>query len=213
MDGLEPEYDDVEGIVDAAKAGNLEEVRRLLQQDRRLLDADDGVSTPLTAAAEGGHVGVMRYLLEEGAQVDLRDTGGWTALERACHLGHLQAVSLLLAHGADAPAADGNGLNPLMFAVYESRTDVVPLLLAHGCGDSDRQIDYGWTALHSAVYRGHAGVVRALLGAGADPHLLTRDGERALALAARGERAECVAMLQVSKCLCNDASSDVCRDK
>jgi ankyrin repeat protein len=40
-------------------------------------------------------------------------------------------------------------------------------------------------------------VVRALLGAGADPHIVTRKGETPLAMAVRLGREECVAELQV----------------
>jgi ankyrin repeat protein len=84
---------DARAIVDAAHKGDLEEVRRLVQQDRGLLDVDHGWQgdsyTPLTAAAWAGRVEVMRYLLEEGAQVNLRDEDGSSALECACYNGTL----------------------------------------------------------------------------------------------------------------------------
>jgi hypothetical protein len=48
-------------IVDAASEGDLEEVRRLVQQDRRLLDVTWATKqSPLTAAAELGHIAVVR---------------------------------------------------------------------------------------------------------------------------------------------------------
>jgi ankyrin repeat protein len=186
----------------AAYAGNLEEVQRLVQQDRGLLNANDGYFTPLTAAAQRGRVEVMRYLMEEGAQVDLRDTFDWTPLERACQRGHIQAVSLLIAHGADTATANEFGLPPLMFASGQGHTDVVTLLLAHGCSDIDDQDgeDRHWTALHHACAGGYAAVVRVLVEAGADPHKVDREGETALYFAVRRGQMECVALLQVRLC-------------
>jgi ankyrin repeat protein len=195
MDVPEPNAEDVEAIIDAAYNGDMEEVRSLVEQDRRLLEADNGDDTPLTAAAWSGRVEVIRYLLDEGAEVNLRSSEGASALDAACDRGHLEAVSLLLAHGADAAAAWGEGETPLMSASANGHTDVVALLLVHGCGDINRQrADNDQTALHDACAWVHVGLVRALLGAGADPHVVDLHGytpqEMAITLG-------CVALLQV----------------
>jgi ankyrin repeat protein len=66
-----------------------------------------------------------------------------------------------------------------MLACKPGHTDIVALLLAHGCGDIDRRhVLGGWTALHQASRwgLGHADVMRELLGAGADPHVVDRQG-------------------------------------
>jgi ankyrin repeat protein len=181
-----------------AIVGNLAEVQRLVEQDRGLLNENDGTYTPLTAAACLGRVEVVRYLLEEGAQANLRDPNDDCALNAACARGNREMVGLLLAHGADATAGL-MGVTPLMAASDEGHTDVVALLLAHGCGDIDLQRPGSrWTALCDAVYRGHAGVVRALLGARADPQVMVDHGETPLAMSVRRGHTECVALLQVS---------------
>jgi hypothetical protein len=200
MDVPEPDEEDANAraIVAAVHRGDLEEVRRLVEQDRGLLDANNGSSTPLRAAAWGFSVEVMRYLLDEGADANLQSPIGCSALDVACIRGHLGMASLLLAHGADAAAVWGEGETPLMRACAYGHADIVALLLAHGCGDISRQRGLGGsTALHYACVDEHVRIVRALLGAGADPHAVDPNGETPLARAVRLGHEECVAVLQV----------------
>jgi uncharacterized protein len=192
---------DARAIVDVAHDGDQEEVRRLVQQDRGLLDANDNHFTPLTAAAWGGHVELIGYLLGEGAQVDLQDEADFSPLGCACEKGHTEAAHVLLAHGADPANTSNGGSTPLMIASEHGHTDVVAVLLAHGCGDVDRQHPpNGGTALHYACLNGRAGAAMALLGAGADPHVVNHHGETPLDMAVQRGREECVAILQVRCC-------------
>jgi uncharacterized protein len=187
--------------VDAAWGGDLEEVRRLVQQDRGLVDAVVGKWSPLTAAAHDGHVEVVRYLLDEEADINLRPGNFRTALEHASYKGRLQVVALLLARGARTTPS-GDGMTPLMHAARKGHTGVVELLLAHREGEQlerrAHRLLVRRTALHFACLDGHAGVVRALLGAGADPHVVDLQGDTPLSLAFTKGHAECVALLQVS---------------
>ena len=62
--------------------------------------------------------------------------------------------------------------------------------------DIDRERGVLWPALHTAAAKGHAGVVRALLGAGAAHDALTNEGETALQLARSRDHHSCVAVLE-----------------
>jgi ankyrin repeat-rich membrane spanning protein len=183
-------------LIKAAERGDLEELRRLVQQDRLLLDAEWTGRSPLTAAANGGRLEVVRYLLDEGTDINLRAVGWVSAIEAACKEGRLEVVSLLLARGASTRARQGD-LSPLMLASSKGHTEIVELLLAHGCGDIDAQGLNGDEALHYACFNGRAGVVRALLGAGANPHLVDCDGRTPLRYAVGVDPGGCVALLQV----------------
>jgi ankyrin repeat protein len=205
-DDEEEEEDDEDGgndlrdIVLAAAKGYLPDVRRLLQQKPWLLDAIYMDATPLMAAAAAGQLEVMGYLLGQGAQVNLRTrldnrSDDLTALDWACQAGHVNAVSLLIANGADPGAAGLEGGTPLMIASSKGKTDVVSLLLAHDCGDIDHQDVQAWTALHYGSCRSEVPVAKALLWAGADPHLTSRRGERPLDVALGRSRAAPVAAL------------------
>jgi ankyrin repeat protein len=195
---------DKEAVVKAAERGDLDEVRRLVQQNRELLGALWRNSqweylSPLTAAAKGGRVEVLWYLLDEGADINLRPPDGYTAVELACSNRRSEAVALLLARGADTSPQE-NGWNLLMGVSATGHTDVVELLLAHGCDHIDQSlVGTGQTALHMACLYGRAENLGLLLGAGADPHLVGRRNCRtALDTATSRGHVECVALLQVS---------------
>jgi ankyrin repeat protein len=185
-------------FIQAAEDGDLEEVRRLVQQDHQLLDAVWRYRTPLTAAAWKGRVEVVRYLLDEGADINLRLAGFHSPLIMACGHGHVEVAALLLARCADTGPSN-DGWTPLMAASSGGHTDVVELLLAHGRGDIDQQFpETRQTALHWACFYARAGVVEVLLGAGADPHVVDRGGYTPLSEAVERGHVECVALLEVS---------------
>jgi uncharacterized protein len=183
-------------ILSAVKRGDLDEVRRLVQQDRQLLDADYHGATPLKAAASAGRLKVVRYLLDEAAEINRRPGGTISALETACLTGRWEVVVLLLARGADISPSDC-GYTPLHMASPRGHADVCSILLAHGCGDVNHQDSHGITALHLASAYGHVDVMMVLRGAGADPLMVDQEGDTPLSFAVMRGHAACVALLQV----------------
>ncbi len=122
--------------------------------------------TPLYWAAESGKADMVALLLEFGAHVDT-DTYDWpffNSLQKSAQLGHTEVVRLLLAAGANVHLEEEEE----MTALHVCHEKVLPLLLAAGA-DVNYAGEEGWTPLHCAALRGHAGIVRALLKAGASP--------------------------------------------
>jgi ankyrin repeat protein len=216
-------------IWDAAEAGDLSEVERLVGQDPSLLDArDDNGWTPLLWASVAGHVGVVRCLLHHGAAVDERNIEGRrTALWAACGLGHTPVVRLLLDRGADPTIADNGASTSLMAASYHGHAEVVRLLLGRPSVKTsiNQRNDVGRTALWLACATGRGGFVRSLLERGADPTIPDNEGTTPMAVAKctdllpQGviveDRRECVAALEVrffsfssSIRLCSDQLAD-----
>ena len=191
-------------------AGSLEQVARLLGGG---LDAplDPQGTTPCMLAAwldtpptEGAWT-LVQALIQHGADPNQPNARGGTPLLCACEAGHETAVTALLAAGADPVHVDGDGDTALCVAATHGHAATVALLLAHPPSPSDasspsdprgllasaidRPGSGGRPPLVKAAAAGHAAVVAALLGAGADPRATDAYGGAALAWAARGGHA------------------------
>jgi ankyrin repeat protein len=105
-----------EPIHDAARKGDVAEVKRLLEQDPKLVNLEERAKsrgvTPLHHAAREGHKAVVELLLASGADIDARGSYG-TALELAVFNSHRDVADLLLKRGVrlDIFTASGVGQN------------------------------------------------------------------------------------------------------
>ena len=84
--------------------------------------------------------------------------------------GETEELATLLDAGLPVNLTSGTGDSLLMLAAYHDHPDTVEVLLERGA-DTSRVNDRGQTALGAAVFRRSERGVRALLAAGADPHL------------------------------------------
>ena len=150
-------------------------------------------------AAAGGHSGVVQALLEAKADVRARSTsyaqvvtsevtqragreelnytvrrGGSTPLLFAARSGDADSARLLLAAGADPNDQLADGLPALTLAAYSGHAGVAAALLDGGA-DADAAA-VGFTALHAAVLRSDAALVRTLLARGANPNVAMTRG-------------------------------------
>ena len=179
----------------AARVGDLESTRVLLEAGADVNDTgNDGLSA-LTVATVRANVPLALYLLDHGANPNLHGAG-YTALHWACgtweseltvrsitvdrpgefetfaglRAGKLGLVKALLAHGADPNARMQTG--PFRLGTTKS---------------PDRPELEGATPLILAAMAADAAVMRALVEAGADPHLKAAlDGTVLMAAAGLG---------------------------
>ncbi len=119
-------------MIKAAKAGDVEMVRSLLESDAGLIGArDSDGSTALHCAAWKGHPAVVALLLGAGAEVNARNHNehwGTTPLHAAAHANHAPIVRLLLDHGADPGALDQNGRTPMDHTAFHKATAAAKVL-------------------------------------------------------------------------------------
>lgn len=172
-------------LFNAAKDGQHEIVKSLLQDgvDVNVI-ARDG-QTALHLSAEYGHEAVTQTLLKHGASFDQRMLpgkadkngncpGGRVPLHYAALKGHLGIINILLSHGADASPQSNNLRTPLQEAIAEDRTKAAMLLIERGA--SLTACDHeGWTPLHCAAYKKNLDIVKALIASGADVEARTSD--------------------------------------
>jgi|WetSurMetagenome_2_1015567.scaffolds.fasta_scaffold384122_2 uncharacterized protein len=155
-------------FIDAAAQGDIDSVRRFL--DNGINPDTQGLKgwTALRMAAVKDKFDIARELLEKGARVDASNYTGQTALMMACFYGHYDMVLLLLSYGANPNLANCGGRTPLMIATSEGHAAIIEVLLELkpkiDVNVTDRN---GKTALDMAFDYGHENVAYLLLSEGA----------------------------------------------
>lgn len=128
---MTPELRLIRGVLE----GQVEDVRRVLQESPNVDGFDATGRTPLMIAARAGNLEIARLLLAAGASPDKANAIGTTPLMYAkTHSfakGDTAVLELLLQHGADVNAVDGHGLTVLDY-VEQRSAQIIHFLSAHG---------------------------------------------------------------------------------
>ena len=112
---------------DAAMAGDLPEVLRLLGTTANPSAQDDDGWTPLHFAAQEWRVDVAEALLAAGADANAKDAHGNTPLFRAVFNSHGRGelIAALRRRGADPNVENRHGVTPLGLAKTIANYDIV----------------------------------------------------------------------------------------
>jgi len=164
-------------LVFAAREGDLESARTLLDAGADVNQTTEYGWTPLLTATNNRHYRLAEYLIERGANPNIANNGGWTPLYLATDnrnieggdypvpkpdLDHLDFIKFLLAHDADPNArAKDNTLTRTIFTMqwfYEA----------------------GATPFIRAAQSSDTVLMQLLLDYGADLFLVTDNGDSAL---------------------------------
>ncbi|MEM9484993.1 MAG: ankyrin repeat domain-containing protein [Cyanobacteria bacterium P01_F01_bin.116] len=115
-------------LIEATLAGDVEDVRQLLEQGTNP-NLVYHTNTALTYAARDGFTEIARLLIDYGADVNWIDGEGVTPLILASFKDHIDLVRLLLAHGADVTVRDQWNRTALDYALRRGETDPIVQLL------------------------------------------------------------------------------------
>ena len=170
-----------EKLFDAAKNGNNEEVRELIEAGGQVNTVDIFGRTPLHYAAGDGHTETVKALIEAEAQVNAVNRFGRTILHLAAENGHTKTVKTLVAAGADVNANDSDvyGYKPLHKAAQRGYTTIAEELIAAKADVNAKNI-YGNTPLHEAAENGHIKIVERLIAAEAGVNVANQEEQTPL---------------------------------
>jgi ankyrin repeat protein len=162
-----------QAIFPAIEAGDLDGVRRLLDEDPGLVHvrhADPELHhwTPLQFAAAKGQLAACRFLVERGAEVYTNPMNTYPPVMQAAWNKHVEVVKYFLEEIPDKAA----GTNGLGVAInLAARQGWVDIVRKHIERDPLAVHQRGWigdTPLHWPSHNNHVEIVTMLLDAGAD---------------------------------------------
>ena len=153
-------------LFNAIQAGDLDQVKLLLQGGAECNIRDGEEATPLMLAASLGRLDIVEALIEAGAEVNARNSLGWTALMKAIYnydldRGFPEIVAALIEAGAEIENQIAYGTRPLMLAAGYGQAGVIEVLLAAGV-DIGARNEGGLTARTMAEYKDYVEVINQL---------------------------------------------------
>ena len=171
---------------DAARAGDVEAIRRLLADGLPVDGRDADGRTPVMVATVARRTEAVRTLVDAGADVDIRDNRLDNVFLYAGAEGLLDILRIANEAGADPALTNRFGGIALIPASERGHVEVVRYLLAESDVDVDHVNRLGWTALLEAIILSDGGpahqeIVGLLIDAGADVELADGEGVTPLA--------------------------------
>lgn len=161
-------------LVTAVKAGDLEQAKELLAQTKEPNVVSTEGDMPLHLAIKAARVEIVKLLLENGAMVDLRNADGQPPIVLAKDSPEM--IQLLLEHGARVDRLGPYGQTALQGS---QNIQAMELLLKNGA-DINREANFGFTPLWSAVASKDNAKVEFLLARGANVNIQSEDGNTPL---------------------------------
>lgn len=187
-----------EKLLKAAKEGDVQEVKGLLDKGADVNARDERGYTPLHelipwGKTENNRTEIASLLIEAGADVNARTEEGNTPLHLAAGRDSTEVAFLLIEAGADVNARESRyGKTPLHNAIF---FETITLLIEAGA-DVNAWSENGWTPLHWAATKGQTEIASRLIKAGADVNARDKEGNTPLHWAAYFDNTETAELLK-----------------
>ncbi len=172
-------------IHDAAAKGDLDTVKKILEQNPSLVNQDDQYEwRPIFHAGLRRRYDVVKYLIDCGADLAAHD--GYVIHYAGEVPNNKEVVSLLIAYGGlDAHTKPSSEIaRQFIYAVFLANVGRVNAMLRDNPKLVQERYARGDTALHHATRNGDLEIVEQLVGAGADVNGTTDNGHFPLYCAA-----------------------------
>ncbi len=121
-------------IIDATYEGNINTIKRLIEKNPKLVDAQftdppfEGALSLLHIALAKDHQDVALFLIEKGANVNVMNGEAQTPLHYAAMRNYNTIAKALLDHGAKINIKDSSGHTPLDIANLNKNKKMIKLL-------------------------------------------------------------------------------------
>ena len=137
-------------IFDAARTGNLEQIKMLSAKNRDTVNAvNERGFNPLMIACYRGQTEAAMLLVKKGADVNAKSAEG-SALQAACYQNNTELTAFLIKKKANIEVKGPDGNNALMYAVMNQNVEIVKLLVKKGA-DLQAKNNDGQTAYSLAM--------------------------------------------------------------
>ena len=180
----------------AAYMGNIEKLKKCLQDGIDIDSQEDFGSTALHLAANSGKKDIVEFLIIKGAKVDAKDVFDWTPLLYAASHNYEDIADLLIAKGADVNAKDNRDYTLLYHAIWdiERSKNATKLIIGKGA-NVNVQDESGFTPLVWAIWMDDKEIVELLIENGADVNAKDKDGYTPMHWAAMKDSKDIVELL------------------
>ena len=172
-------------IHDAAGNGDLDSVKKILEQDPSLVNQDDQYEwRPIFHAGLRRHYEVVKYLIDCGADLAAHD--GYVIHYAGQVQDNKEIISLLVEYGGlDAHTKPASEIaRQFIYAVFLANVERVNSLLRDNSALVQERYARGDTALHHATRNGDLEIVKQLVSRGADVNAMADQGHFPLYCAA-----------------------------
>lgn len=179
-------------LVEAAKTGNENEMKALIDMGVDVHGKNENGWTALTFAAGVGSLHNVRLLIEAGCNVNDQEKDGWTPLMFAAYQGHAHVVDEILRAGGSATTRSSTGvtavgaskLNPSNHPMFVKKIADHALFEAMKLGDGELAVEaidhggdvhtvntVGWSPIILLTSFEYADAIQRLIGY-SPPHML-----------------------------------------
>ena len=113
----------------ASYSGNIDMIKKYLNQNIHFDCKDQNGSTPLILASSQNHIELVKVLAEAGANLDVQNNDGITALMLSAQFGFFEISKYLIEIGANTQLKSNNGQIAFELASLQRHNEIAGLLL------------------------------------------------------------------------------------
>lgn len=149
-------------FIDAVKAGELNQVQKLINNGANINIQDDNGESALAIAIFKCYKDIALLLIENGADIYFKNKNGVPILTYAAYQGYLDIVLFLINKGIDVNIKDNSEGTALIIASFKGHLNVVQSLIENGAEVNAMDIHKN-TAIKAATFRKHNDITELLI--------------------------------------------------